>query len=126
MSAIRQLGVIGDLHSEDIRLGRALEFLEHEGACDIICTGDIADGRGCVDTSIRLLRDHGVKTVRGNHDRWLLERKARHVPNAHHRETLNEQSIAFLENLPTQIQLNTIAGSVLLCHGVGDNDLRKV
>ena len=54
MSAIRQLGVIGDLHSEDIRLGRALEFLEHEGACDIICTGDIADGRGCVDTSIRL------------------------------------------------------------------------
>lgn len=126
MSAIRQLGVIGDLHSEDIRLGRALEFLEHEGASDIICTGDIADGRGCVDTSIRLLRDHGVKTVRGNHDRWLLERKARHVPNAHHRETLSEQSIAFLENLPTQIQLNTMAGSLLLCHGVGDNDLRKV
>lgn len=126
MSAIRQLGVIGDLHSEDIRLGRALESLEHEGASDIICTGDIADGRGCVDTSIRLLQDHGVKTVRGNHDRWLLERKARHVPNAHHRETLSEESIAFLENLPTQIQLNTIAGSVLLCHGVGDNDLRKV
>ena len=66
MSAIRQLGVIGDLHSEDIRLGRALEYLEHEGASDIICTGDIADGRGCVDTSIRLLQDHGVKTVKIN------------------------------------------------------------
>lgn len=126
MSAIRQLGVIGDLHSEDIRLRKALEFLKNEGVCDIICTGDIADGRGCADTSIRLLQDHKVQTVKGNHDRWLLEKKARHVPNAHHRDQLNEASITYLENLPTQIQLNTVAGSLLLCHGVADNDLRKV
>jgi len=126
MSATRRLGVIGDLHSEDVRLKRSLEFLVDANACEIVCTGDIADGRGCVDTSIRLLRDYGVKTVRGNHDRWLLESKARHVPNAHHRETLSRQSIAFLETLPTQIQLNTVAGSLLLCHGIGDNDLRKV
>ncbi len=126
MSAIRQLGVIGDLHSEDVRLRQALDFLSNEGTCDIICTGDIADGRGCVDTSIRLLKDHNVKTVKGNHDRWLLENKVRHVPNAHHRETISEASVTFLENLPTQIRLNTIAGSLLLCHGVGENDLRKV
>ena len=126
MSATRRLGVIGDLHSEDVRLKRSLEFLVDANACEIVCTGDIADGRSCVDTSIRLLRDYGVKTVRGNHDRWLLESKARHVPNAHHRETLSRQSIAFLETLPTQIQLNTVAGSLLLCHGIGDNDLRKV
>lgn len=126
MPAIRQLGVIGDLHSEDIRLKQALEFLENEGVCDIICTGDIADGRGCADTSIRLLQHHNVQTVKGNHDRWLLENKARHVPNAHHRDQLTEASIAYLENLPTQIQFDTVAGSLLLCHGVADNDLRKV
>jgi predicted phosphodiesterase len=126
MSAIRHLGVIGDLHAEDIRLGQALEFLENEGVRDIICTGDIADGRGCADTSIRLLRDHKVQTVRGNHDRWLLENKARHVPDAHHRDQLNDTSVAYLESLPTQIQMNTVAGSLLLCHGIADNDLRKV
>lgn len=126
MSAIRQLGVIGDVHAEDERLAQALEFLAGEGVCSTVCTGDIADGRGCADTSIRLLQKHKVQTVRGNHDRWLLEDKARHVSNAHRRDDLHEDSIGFLARLPSQVQIATVAGSLLLCHGVAKNDLRKV
>jgi predicted phosphodiesterase len=126
MATIRQLGVIGDVHAEDKRLAQALEFLADEGVCSTVCTGDIADGQGCVDSSIRLLKQHQVLTVRGNHDRWLLDDRVRHVSNAHCRGDLHEDSIHFLERLPIQLQLTTVAGSLLLCHGVAKNDLRKV
>jgi predicted phosphodiesterase len=122
----KKIGLIGDVHSEDGRLALAIEFLQQFDLCDILCTGDIADGPGCPDTSIELLAQAGVKTVRGNHDRWLLEDKARHVPNAHTKCSISARSIEYLENLPTQIELNTIAGNLLLCHGIGDNDLKKV
>ena len=88
--------------------------------------GDIVDGLGNPNKAIDLLQRHNVKVVRGNHDRWLLQNKARHVHNAHNPIDLSAQSITYLEALPDQITIETVAGTVLLCHGVGKNDLRKV
>jgi len=123
---IRRIGVIGDLHAEDRRLGRVLEWLAGAGVDTIICTGDIADGRGCVDLSCRLLSEAQVACVAGNHDRWLLEDRVRHVADAHLRRNLSERSLAYLATLPRTQTLETTAGSLLLCHGVGSNDLGKI
>ena len=89
----KRIGLIGDVHSEDDRLALAIEFLQQFDLCEILCTGDIADGPGCPDTSIELLAQAGVKTVRGNHDRWLLEGKARHVSNAHTKSSISTRSV---------------------------------
>ncbi|MDA0979126.1 MAG: metallophosphoesterase family protein [Proteobacteria bacterium] len=124
--SVRRLGVIGDVHAEHNRLELALDKLAMLGAEDIICTGDIVDGSGCPNASIALLIRDDVKTVRGNHDRWILENKARHIPDAHHLEGLTKQSREYLENLPVQISLDTADGTLLLCHGIADDDLRKV
>lgn len=122
----RTLGVIGDVHAEDDRLARAIAFLESRSVDAIVCTGDIVDGKGCPDRSIALLVSANVHTVRGNHDRWILEDKARHVPNAHHATDLTGASREFLGSLPSEIEIDTSAGKLLLCHGVRDNDLKKV
>ncbi|MBT4162806.1 MAG: hypothetical protein HOE54_15985, partial [Gammaproteobacteria bacterium] len=90
------------------------------------CTGDIVDGPGCPDTCVQLLKQHGVFTVRGNHDRWVLEDKARHVPDAHTRDELHEDTVNYLSSLPVQIDIESVAGTLLLCHGIADNDLKKV
>ena len=123
---ISRLGVIGDVHAEDSRLQQALEHLADLELDAIVCTGDIVDGVGCPNESVKLLQANDVHTVRGNHDRWVMEEKARHVPDAHRLEELSDDTRRYLDNLPTQITLNIVHGPLLLCHGIADNDLKKV
>lgn len=123
---IRTLGVVGDVHAEHQRLERALNLFAAQGVDAVICTGDIADGPGNVDTCCDLLRQAKVTTVAGNHDRWLLDDRVREIEDAHHRSELSETSEAFLTSLGKTESLTTCAGELLLCHGVDHNDLRKV
>ena len=123
---VSRIGIIGDVHAEDEHLRLALAFLTQAGVDTIICTGDIADGKGDIDRCVASLLEYGVRTVRGNHDRWVLENKARHVPNAHLADELSAATLAFLGKLPQQIRVPTQMGDLLLCHGVGDNDLQKI
>lgn len=124
--AVRRLGVIGDVHAEHERLEAAIIHLNTLDVDCLVCTGDIVDGIGNPDRSVKLLQDSGVKTVRGNHDRWVVEEKARHIPDAHQLSELKEETRQYLVALPRQISLETIAGKLLLCHGVAEDDLRKV
>lgn len=125
-SPIRRAGVIGDVHAEDERLAGALEWLSGQDVDVILCTGDVADGVGCVNTACSLLRDADVLTVAGNHDRWLLQDRVRHVADAHFLADLDDESRDYLTALPRLRTLNTVAGPLLLCHGVVENDLAKV
>ena len=122
----RRLGVIGDIHAEHRRLDAALNFLSGAGVDMICCTGDVADGPGCVDTCCTLLEAADVLTVAGNHDRWLLADRMRGVPHAHDRTQLKCATLDYLSALPAMRRFTTPLGDALLCHGVGDNDLRKV
>ena len=69
---IHKIGIIGDVHSEHKRLVQALHWLERQHVDAVICTGDIADGPGCIEQCWRALESAQVYTVAGNHDRWLL------------------------------------------------------
>ena len=91
-----------------------------------MCTGDIIDGPGCPNRSVELLKAFDVVTVRGNHDRWIMENKARHVKNAHKIKDLSESTLEYLSVLPSQVNFCSADKRVLLCHGVGKNDLKKV
>jgi predicted phosphodiesterase len=123
---ISRLGIIGDVHAEDELLSLTLAHLKNAGVDALVCTGDIADGTGDVDRCCALLAEHGVYTVRGNHDRWLMTGKVRHIPDAHLAEDLQPGTQDYLLGLPTQLTLSTINGPLLLCHGVADNDLQKI
>jgi predicted phosphodiesterase len=123
---IRRLGLIGDVHGEHERLAVALEWLSGQRVDALLCTGDIADGRGCIRQSCSLLRQAGVVAVAGNHDRWLLQDRVRHLADAHRADDLDDDTRAFLVSLQRTRILTTVAGPLLLCHGVGDNDLGKV
>ncbi len=123
---VRRLGVIGDVHGEHHRLAASLDWLAGQGVDAVICTGDVADGPGCIDRCCALLREAGVVTVAGNHDRWLLSDRVRHVADAHRLEDLASQTREYLEALPRTRELATTAGSLLLCHGIGEHDMAKV
>jgi predicted phosphodiesterase len=122
----RRVGLIGDVHAEHRRLDASLEFLLGQGVDAICCTGDIADGVGDVDACCRLLAQANATVVAGNHDRWLLADRLRDVPDAHRIGDLGEASRDYLAALPSTHTIDTLQGPALLCHGVSNNDLRKV
>jgi predicted phosphodiesterase len=127
MSALlRRIGLIGDIHAEDERLERALDLLASRGVQLIAATGDVVDGAGSVDRCCELLEARGVVTVRGNHDRWLLAGTMRDLPEATLLAGVSPASRRMLTRLPEMVELDTVAGRALLCHGLGPNDMAKV
>jgi len=123
---IERVGVIGDIHAEHVSLMRAIRVLEDRGVELLLATGDVVDGAGAVDECCELLASHGVITVAGNHDRWLLAGTARDLPDATEPSSVSERSHAFLRSLPRMVELKTVSGLALLCHGLGPDDMAQV
>lgn len=121
-----RFGLIGDVHAEDERLRVAIDALRAENVDQILCTGDVVDGHGDVDRACELLASRMVTTVRGNHDRWIRDDEMRRLPNAHRMTALAPASIAFLKSLPPTFHTDVPGGKLLLCHGVGESDMRQV
>jgi len=123
MKKIKRLGAIGDIHAEDKLLHNAVEFLNKQELDGIVSVGDIVDGSGNADACCELLNKEQMITVAGNHESWLLENILRDLPGATQLSELSKTSRSFLKSLPTTHQLETVAGLLLLCHGIGENDM---
>jgi predicted phosphodiesterase len=122
----RRLGLIGDVHAEDEYLAIAINYLKQEKVEALLCVGDLADGRGDLNRVCELLVENRVLTVRGNHDRWLLDGVARDLPEAIHSTEVNCATWEYLESLKTSLAVETVAGRLMLCHGMGDNDMGRL
>lgn len=123
---MKRIGIIGDVHAEDLRLRATLDFLRESEVDAILCTGDLPDGRGDLDICCQLLRQQSVMTVAGNHERWFLQDKVRHVADAHLRCQASPETVAYLSSLPQTHRIDTVDGELLLCHGILDDDLAKI
>ena len=124
--SLERVGIIGDIHAEAVRLEIALHFLNKEQLDRILCVGDIVDGQGDVDRCCELLKKSDVTIIRGNHDRWFIENSMRDLPEATQPEHVSENSKHFIESLPSIQSLKTISGQLLLCHGLGANDMQRL
>jgi predicted phosphodiesterase len=122
-----RIGLIGDVHAEHERLLVTLDVMRAEKVARVLCTGDVVDGHGDPDETCKLLRDHKVTVVRGNHDRWIREDSMRTLDHAHRMTDLAPASIDFLKSLPATTDIDLPNGKkLLLCHGVGENDMQKL
>jgi hypothetical protein len=72
------------------------------------------------------LREHRVFTIRGNHERWFLTGTMRDLPDATPLDDVPDAIRDFLAALPPVIEFSTPLGGLLLCHGLGLNDMAKV
>jgi predicted phosphodiesterase len=88
--------------------------------------GDIVDGPGDVNRTIEALIAHRVVAVRGNHERWLMNDEMRDLDDAKSRDELNAEAREFLDGLPLTRRFETVAGRMMLCHGLGDYDMAGV
>jgi len=126
---LRRIGVIGDIHCEHRRLEAALQFFQTEaaGQLDMVCAvGDIVDGPGDPNRTVALLQQYRVVTVRGNHERWLMTNEMRGLPDAQTRFDFDALAWVYLNRLPFSLKFETVAGRMLLCHGLGEDDMGGV
>jgi predicted phosphodiesterase len=128
---IRRFAVLGDIHAEDVRLEGALRAIASARVDAVLSVGDVVDGVGNADRAIELLASHGVITVRGNHDRWILHGGL--LSDAERAQLgwsiasrMKATSIEWLRKRPATETLDTIAGPLLLCHAIGEDDMTKL
>ncbi|MBF0225972.1 MAG: metallophosphoesterase [Desulfobacterales bacterium] len=123
---LNNIGIIGDIHGESLFLEAALNFFIDFELELIVSVGDIIDGKGDIDRCCELLNNHSVVTIRGNHERWFLDKSMRCLSNATQPESINKHAYDFIANLPITKEFNTIKGQLLLCHGIDKHDMIKV
>lgn len=119
-------GVIGDIHTEFEALQWALSVFEAEHVDLVLATGDVSDGpyhgEG-VNRAVEILQNAGVVAVLGNHDRWMLDNTMRDFPNATELDELDTNARTYLRGLPATREIETPNGRLLLCHGLGSDDM---
>jgi putative phosphoesterase len=69
-----KLGLISDIHGDPVALELAWSHLTVMGADRIVCAGDLVGYGPFPDRVVSFMRERQVSSVRGNHDRWALER----------------------------------------------------
>jgi predicted phosphodiesterase len=123
---LRRAGLIGDIHCEVVRLKRAFEHFHSLHVDTVLAVGDIADGPGDLTEACAILQSEGALVVAGNHDRWLLGGEMRDLPDATRLETVTPQARRYLASLPKTRLLESPRGPVMLCHGLGEDDMASV
>jgi predicted phosphodiesterase len=115
--------VRGARHAVHERLATAIAWMQAEGAERIVHVGDVADGAGDLPRTLAILAEYGIEGVAGNHDRWLLAGQMRELRGAHPASALTAEVERALRLWPPLLSLHTVRGELLLCHGVGRDDM---
>ncbi len=69
-----RLAVIADVHGNDLALEAVLADIERLGIREIVNLGDTVSGILNAARTADILMARNIPTVRGNHDRWLVEK----------------------------------------------------
>ncbi len=123
---LARVGILGDIHCEVARLRACLAHFRRREVEAVLAVGDIGDGDGDLDETCALLKSAGVLAVAGNHERWLLAGQMRDLPHATPAAALSASARAYLASLPRTRTFESPRGPVLLCHGLGEDDMSSV
>lgn len=116
-----KLGVISDLHGNDIALEAVLAFLLPRTG-QIVCAGDITGYYTRPSACLSLLREHRIPFIGGNHDRYLFDAPgtlcADHLVSVDRTAALlGAEDLSRLRDLPCRMEFEIAGRRVSLTHG---------
>ena len=118
-----QIGVISDIHGNKVALEAVLADMPDVDA--VVCAGDVVGYNPWHSDCVETVRERAIPTVSGNHDRAVVEgshfgfNSMAGAGVKHARETLTDDRIAWLGDLPTTRQ--EFDGRVRIVHGHPDD-----
>lgn len=110
-----RLGILGDIHGDLRALESTLRLLGELAVKQILCTGDLVGYGWQGDDVVAAVRERGIPCIRGNHDRWALERRQVIGPRGWKAATFRDPTWEFLTDLPAHL-VHEVAGVVVEIH----------
>lgn len=117
-----RIAAISDIHGNLPALRAVLDDIAQQ-ACDVVVNlGDIVSGPLLPAETAALLIELDLPTIRGNHERQLLEtpRAKMGASDGFAHDALRPSQFDWLRKLPASMELGS---DVLLCHGTPESDL---
>jgi putative phosphoesterase len=121
-----RLGLIADIHADPRSLEAALRRLDALGVGATVCAGDLVGYGFQPDPVVRLIQERAIPCVRGNHDRWALERRQVIGPRGWRPAVMEEPTWAFLATLPPTLRWEHAGRAVEIHHGSPASDTEFV
>jgi predicted phosphodiesterase len=118
-----RFAAIADIHGNSAALRAVLADIAAQGVTDIVNLGDVVSGPLAARETLAMLRPLQLPTVRGNHDRYLLDRPVDRMGSWErdiHGELLPDD-LAWLAALPPTLVWRD---EVFLCHATPSSDER--
>jgi len=123
-----KIAVISDIHANVYALINLLEDIDDEKVDTIICLGDLVGYGPHPNEVISMIRRRHILCIKGNYDSSVVDNEYSYI-----RETninsfslpwtvneLREENRIFLENLPSNLNLNIANKNLLFIHGSPD------
>ncbi len=120
-----RLGLISDIHGDPLALELAWAHLTVIGVDRIVCAGDLVGYGPFPDRVVSFLVDREIPAIRGNHDRWALERD-RDLPDEFGGGMPSEQTIEFLRGLEPAMVLELDGRIAVIVHGSPRSDMEFI
>lgn len=119
---MKKLAFISDIHSNLPALKTALEDIKSRGIRDIYCLGDVVGYHTYPNEVIALLKESGVISIEGNHDKVINDKSfdrsnPKHFSFGWNYDRLTPGNLEFLKELPTELELNIEDVVIKLHHG---------
>ena len=119
------IGLISDVHGDPIGLELAWAHLTVMGADSILCAGDLVGYGPFPDRAVAFLDERRIPSVRGNHDRWALERGPGE-PDEFGGGTPGDETLARLRALESSLVLERGGTIVVVVHGSPRGDMEFI
>jgi predicted phosphodiesterase len=118
-----KVAIISDVHGNRLALEAVLEDIVHHGVDATFNLGDMVSGPLEPNWTADILMDLDIPTVRGNHERNLIEKPPEKLDPVDRfaQEQMESRHRAWINSLPASMSL---LDDVFLCHGTptSDND----
>jgi putative phosphoesterase len=118
-----KIGVVADIHGNEVALSAVLDDMPPVET--IVCAGDVVGYNPWHGACVDAVRERGMPTIMGNHDRAVIGEENVHFNSMagagvqHARETLGEEQLEWLRTLPEErVEFD---GRVKIVHGHPDD-----
>lgn len=120
-----KLGLISDIHGDPLALELAWSHLTVMGVDRIVCAGDLVGYGPYPDRVVKFLEERQVASVRGNHDRWALERGPG-VPDEFGGAIPSVETLQALAALPTDLLVADLDRIGVIVHASPRSDMEFI
>jgi putative phosphoesterase len=117
-----KLGLISDIHGDPVALELAWSYLTVMGADRIVCAGDLVGYGPFPDRVVSFIQENQIASVRGNHDRWALERGPG-VADEFGGGLPGQETLEYLTGLTFDLVLSAHPVAAVVVHGSPHSDM---